>query len=686
MELVGFAASGSGSISAGLGTQSGVKNKCSVGPQSHSASYKKPKKPMVVDGLVESSAGVSNVMDESVDSVSGISDLDNLENVVAEETSYAESDVSGLDDDMNDVTPRKTCTRTYVLNSKPPPLSFNVLSDGKDILPLPSSKFCGSNRLPPVRSRALEKRSFNSSKSFALDIELSAVPGKTVSDKLIYMKKIFYQVDGFKRALTPLKFLGIIKSLFTSEQSLIKARVMAISKKILVNDDLRKVNSRSDREVIIKEIPVDLPKLAIETVFSKFGKIISIKVQLIGLWQKALVEYESSEIADLVTVRWSVLMEKDSVHIAKASVDKQTWVSRDQHRALLYTLPVGTTAHDLSALVEPYAGLSLASCAHCKLFGHTAVDCSVGRRFGGRGKRVATSQDRKQAPIVCPVFFGGKTWAQVADSSPSRVVSSSASGVGLISGSKVFSMDPSSSGAADLGSCLAVLECSMEILSDQVLLILKKLSFIDLVSLAPSPSALSLVSPTAVVSDMDSGLALDSTLLSSASSPPNVGESIVDLSPSSSKVLTAKVGSLESNIVALEFATCNVQGINVPAKQADVVRWHVNSGNMVFFITETKLRSSSGPWLKNKFDGVRIFSSGLDKGFMGAGVAIVMNISLACHVSKSKLSVTVLGLYAGASSRARFGQTSEVNSLIAKAVNSSNFVILGGDFNENGSG
>ncbi|KAG9290134.1 hypothetical protein G9A89_010440 [Geosiphon pyriformis] len=87
---------------------------------------------------------------------------------------------------------------------------------------------------------------------------------------------------------------------------------------------------------------------------------------------------------------------------------------------------------------------------------------------------------------------------------------------------------------------------------------------------------------------------------------------------------------------------------------------------------------------------------------MGAGVAIVMNTSLACHVSKveeipgrvisvrllfkGKLSVTVLGLYAGASSGARFGQASEVNSLIAKAVNSSNFVILGGDFNENGSG
>ncbi|KAG9297125.1 hypothetical protein G9A89_019406 [Geosiphon pyriformis] len=722
IEPVGFAAGGSGFVSAGLGTRSGVKNKRSVGPQSRGASYKKLKKPVVVGGLVESFAGVLNVMDESgdrlnierswasevnseVDSVSGVLDLDNLENIVAEETSYAESD-AGLDDNMNNAMLRKTHTCTYVLNSKPPPLSFNILSDGKDTLPLSSLKFCGSNRLPPVRLRAPEKQSFNLSKSFALDIELSAVPGKTNGDKLVSIKKIFYCVDGFGRASTPSKFPRIIRSSFTSEISLNKAREMAIGEKILVNNDLRKVNSRSDWEVIVKEIPVDLSKLAIEAVFSRFGKIVSIKVQLIGLWQKALVEYKSSEIADL-------------------------------HRALLYTLPVGTNVHDLSNLLESYggktcyigrnpslyvhdrcaiicfgdeasklaaiAGLSLASCACCKQFGHVSVNCSLGVYSGVRRRRVVSEQDRvrlagiykkKSAPVACPVSFGEKTWAQVAGSSPSRIVSSGAPGVSLVSGLMAFSMDSSLSGAADLGGRLAVLEHSIEILSDQVSLILKKLSFVDLVPLASFPSALPLVSPTAVVSDMDLGLELDGMLLLSASSSPNVGGSVVDFSPSSSKILTAKIGSLELNMMALEASIRSV------LDRLDHLR--SGSGNMVSFITETKLRFSSGPWIKDKFDGVRVFSSGLDKGFMGARVAIVMNTSLARHVFKveeipgrvisvrllfkGKLSVTVLGLYAGASSGARFGQASEVNTLIVKMVNSSNFVVLGGDLNENRSG
>ncbi|KAG9290133.1 hypothetical protein G9A89_010439 [Geosiphon pyriformis] len=655
MEPVGFAVGGSESISAGLGTRSGVKNKCSVGPQSRSASYKKPKKLVAVDGLVESPAGVSNIMDESgdkpnighswtseinseVDSVSDILDLDNLENVIAEETNYAESD-AGLDDNINNATPRKTHTRTYVLNSKPLPLSFNVLSDGENTLPLPSPKFYGSNRLPPVGSRAPEKRSFILSKSFALDIELSAILGKTIGDKLVCVKKIFYQVDGFGEASTPSKFPGIIRSSFTSEKSLFKAREMAISKKILVNDDLRKVNSHSDWEVIVKEIPVDLPKSAIEAVFSKFGKIVSIKVQLIGLWQKALVEYELSEMADLVAARWSVLMGKDSVRVAKANIDKQTW-------ALLYTLPVGTNAHDLSSLLESYggktcyigrnpslyvhdrcavicfgdetsklaaigtvpvfrnvslhwAGLSLASCARCKQFGHVSVNCSLGRRVVSEQDRVrlAGIYKRKSASVTRPVSFGGKTWAQVTGCSPSRVVSSGAPGVSLVSGSKTFSMDSSSFGAADLDGCLAVLEHSVEILTDQVSLILKKLSFIDLVLLAPFPSALPLVSLTAVVSDMDLGLDLDSTLLLSASSSPNVGGSVVDFSLSSSKVLTAKIGGLELNMMAFEASICSVlDRLNhLHSELADVVCWHVSSGNMVSFITETKLRSSSGP-------------------------------------------------------------------------------------------
>ncbi|KAG9296358.1 hypothetical protein G9A89_014950 [Geosiphon pyriformis] len=120
-----------------------------------------------------------------------------------------------------------------------------------------------------------------------------------------------------------------------------------------------------------------------------------------------------------------------------------------------------------------------------------------------------------------------------------------------------------------------------------------------------------------------------------------------------------------------------------------------------FYFYRIKVKREIHPWIVNKYDDVWVFTSGLESGYLGAGVAVVMNSSLAKHVCKvsevpgqllsikllfkNKLSVSILGLYAGASSAVQFSQTGEVNSLIAKAVNESFFVVLGGDFNEDSS-
>ncbi|KAG9302251.1 hypothetical protein G9A89_008742 [Geosiphon pyriformis] len=115
---------------------------------------------------------------------------------------------------------------------------------------------------------------------------------------------------------------------------------------------------------------------------------------------------------------------------------------------------------------------------------------------------------------------------------------------------------------------------------------------------------------------------------------------------------------------------------------------------------EIKLKKHAHPWIANKFNGVHVFVSGLDSGHLGSGVAIIMNNSLAKHVYKvseissqllsvkllfrNKLSVSVLGLYAGASLAACFSQASKINFFVAKAMNDSSFVILGNNFNEDG--
>ncbi|KAG9307595.1 hypothetical protein G9A89_023160 [Geosiphon pyriformis] len=275
-----------------------------------------------------------------------------------------------------------------------------------------------------------------------------------------------------------------------------------------------------------------------------------------------------------------------------------------------------------------WARLDLVQCEKCEHFGHLILKCNVSNilplissellkrpSFGVNCLQLARLYAKKNVSISCPTVFGGKLWAQV--------VSSVFSSGGSPSSSGLFSngMSPIVVG---LNDCLAVLECSLEILSDQVSVILKKLSFIELVPLAAPSCAPSLAVSVPLALVVDSDMALDNVL--ALANPPFSGssESATVLSSSGSKVFISKVDGLESKMSALEasfssilvndlvwkVATCNIHDINISAKQENVMYWHFDSGNLISIITETKL------------------------SFLGAEVAIIMADSLACHVAK----------------------------------------------------
>ncbi|KAG9307418.1 hypothetical protein G9A89_017247 [Geosiphon pyriformis] len=195
-------------------------------------------------GIEPVASWVSDV-DSIASSIGNLSDLENLKNTVVEETSYVDSGASN-NKDMDETTPRKSQTQTYVLGQPPIQPFFDNINRFDDTLELFFYKFSGFSWLSPITLCVHKKQSFNSVKFFALDVNLSAVTEKNNSDRLL--------------------------STFTSELSLAKAKNMVTSKKILVNNDLKKVNICSNQEVIVKKIPVNLPKLAVES------KVLTVKV------------------------------------------------------------------------------------------------------------------------------------------------------------------------------------------------------------------------------------------------------------------------------------------------------------------------------------------------------------------------------------------------------------------------
>ncbi|KAG9289020.1 hypothetical protein G9A89_015569 [Geosiphon pyriformis] len=465
-------------------------------------------------------------------------------------------------------------------------------------------------------------------KSFTLDINLSAVEEKLAMAKTQVIRKLFSSINGFGGATTPLKFEKIIRSMFTLPESMEKAMSLARENNIIVNSNLKRQGICSDQAIVIKEIPMDMPKEMIVTTVFKFGKIKSIKIQLIGLWQKAVVKFAELEQAVSLAARWSFLIGKDSVHVTMAVGNCETWVSRDQFRALLFTLPVRTTAYDLGDFLEgaggktcvinwsletgnrvccavvcfdsdeilesafctelilggvklSWARLNLVRCERCGKFSHSALECNAevvsvfkSSKFFIRPTnpdtrlQLAKLYVKKNVLISRPVAFGDKFWAQVVS------VASVSHGFHAGSGSgSPLSGDLSSGGVLpplpvvnfSMSTRLVLLECSVELLFKQILNILSCLDNISSAPLAPSsqlaPSVIVSQSPTSVPlvvanPNLDFDMAVDDSFVQPTSFSPGVTSSLLGLS--SSKVLTSKVGGLESKLVALDISVGSI--------------------------------------------------------------------------------------------------------------------------------
>ncbi|KAG9303019.1 hypothetical protein G9A89_006236 [Geosiphon pyriformis] len=213
-----------------------------------------------------------------------------------------------------------------------------------------------------------------------------------------------------------------------------------------------------------------------------------------------------------------------------------------------------------------WAGLFLACCVKCKQFGYIFNVCLIGENSGICVKWVVTDQNwvcltsiykKKQALVICPVFFDSKTWAQVVGGFLFHVALLLLFGASLFSGPKTSSFASVFSSDFDLYDHLASLKCSLELLADQISGILKKMSFTELVPLVITFKVSFPVILVSVVSSLKSDMALNGALVFSALPLPVVNDTVTDLSLSNTKVLTTKIGGLKSKMVALKADDIN---------------------------------------------------------------------------------------------------------------------------------
>ncbi|KAG9304907.1 hypothetical protein G9A89_010769 [Geosiphon pyriformis] len=302
-------------------------------------------------------------------------------------------------------------------------------------------------------------------------------------------------------------------------------------------------------------------------------------------------------------------------------------------------------------------------CAKCGKLGHTSLGCMVGGKFSSGSllyrvfldadkSRLTTIYAKHSAPVACPVSFGGLSWTKIARGS--SLLSLSSQNV-LVDNGSFSEMKPLLLVMMKVNNRFAALERSLTSLVEQVGKLAKRLDALGPIVSQPSPGCQPLVTPLS--QDQGADVVMSKSLGVSTNSGNVAGAVFFDMS---------SMFKLEDSIKCLMETV-----LGLLAKITD------------------------------KFNGVQVFTSGLDSGHLSVSVAVVLDISLAHHVCKisevpsqllsikllfkSKLSVLILGLYVGASSVVQFSQAGEINSLIAKTVNKSSFTVLGGDFNEDSS-
>ncbi|KAG9304517.1 hypothetical protein G9A89_020081 [Geosiphon pyriformis] len=500
--------------------------------------------------------------------------IDMKEECLVEETSVNYGENSAFAEGNPDQMPKSLRVKTKKMLRKPlGVIDYGTVNIDDDVL---DGSFLLPPPLPIKPSVQMPVR-----KSFALDIDLVGVAGKSSQEKLNFVRKIFSGVNGFGEASAPSKFGGIIRASFTSEKAMMTAAQLANDHGVMVNTNLKHpINNRTNWAIVLKKILVGTSIEAVHAAISEFGLIKSIKMQLVGLWQKVIIELEDQIQTDLLAAKWLVFIGKDAVRVARANAPPlmifKTSLVQLVRKHVLLTAALSVMSEHIGSLIQTMANtpvikgvglhwshLTAVLCSICRNSSHTSLACrTAGVSSSPRCKRAPLSaQDqlllakiykKKSAPVFRPLAF--VSFSGLAQS-------------GSVSYGKSL---PTVS--SELEDCLKNIESSLVSLAGQIGELAKRLDSFMLAVSQPSP-----------------GCQLPMTPLSQ-----NQGEDIVmgvDLDDATSDKTAAVIGSTVS---------------------PEVVK------------------------LENMLEG--------------------------------------LSASAG-----------EINSLIAKAVNEFSFVILGGNFNENGS-
>src|SRR5436305_12614028 len=150
-------------------------------------------------------------------------------------------------------------------------------------------------------------------------IEAKTIPGQNIIQKINLLTKIHARLESFiSIRSTTQQDTQIITAIFGSISDANKAKNITLEDNTTIHMQEAPVyNGITAKSKTIRawDIPLNVTSDEVRTIFTKYGEIKLLKMQTIGMWQSANIEFLNQDDYNNLVQIWSIPFKADLIHI-----------------------------------------------------------------------------------------------------------------------------------------------------------------------------------------------------------------------------------------------------------------------------------------------------------------------------------------------------------------------------------
>src|SRR5438552_2285739 len=187
-------------------------------------------------------------------------------------------------------------------------------------------------------------------------IEADKLPGNSDTQKIRNITQALVRLE----SLTSIKMVlqkGIktIVTLFGAQKDAEKAKNLILSDSSTIQmqeAQLYNVIEAKNKTIHVWDIPLDVKINKIKEAFAKHGEINNIRMNTVGMWQSANIEFTNMDTYEAIIQKWAIPFKEELIRIFPFIHINECKKYRDRFILKLINLPPSTTGIDLNTIIK----------------------------------------------------------------------------------------------------------------------------------------------------------------------------------------------------------------------------------------------------------------------------------------------------------------------------------------------